>query len=141
MFTKTGLGPQSGGGRDAGRSVISADVRITGSVATEGVLEFDGRIEGDLSAQALGIGRSAIVRGNISGEHVTVDGTVEGDIAAVNLVLKPSAVVTGAISYGTVTVESGANVNGKFRQLPAPTATPVAAPAAPGSAAAPAAAR
>jgi cytoskeletal protein CcmA (bactofilin family) len=130
MFTKTGFGPQGGGARETGRSVISSDVRITGSVTTEGMLEFDGRIEGDLSAQALGIGRAALVHGNISGEHVTVDGTVEGDIDAGNLVLKPTAVVTGAITYGTLTVESGATVNGRFRHA-APPAAPAAAPAAP----------
>lgn len=125
MFTKTGFGPQAGSGRETGRSVISSDVRITGSVSTEGMLEFDGRIEGDLNAQALGIGRSATVLGNVSGDHVTVDGTVEGDIVAGNLVLKPTAVVTGAISYGTVTVESGATVNGRFRHAPpAPVAKP-----------------
>ncbi len=128
MFTKTGHGPQTGGGREAGRSIISSDVRITGSVATEGVLEFDGRIEGDLSANALGIGRAAVVQGNVSGEHVTVDGTIEGDIEAVNLVLKPTSVVTGAVTYNSLSVESGATVNGHFRH--AAPARPAAAKAA-----------
>lgn len=120
MFSKPGQPPLPGTaqGREAGRSVISSDVRIEGSVATEGFLEFDGRIDGDLSAQALGVGRAAVVRGNVSGAFVTVDGTVEGDITAGTLTLKPSAVVSGAISYGAVTVESGATVNGRFRHIP-----------------------
>ena len=132
MFSKSGQPPFPGSGpaREAGRSVISSDVRIEGSIATEGVLEFDGQIDGDLAAQALGIGRAAVVRGNVSGAFVTVDGTVEGDITAGTVTLKPSAVVNGAISYGAVTVESGATVNGRFRHVPAAEEAAPATPAA-----------
>lgn len=120
MFSKAGQAPVSGPGRDAGRSVISSDVRIEGSLATDGVLEFDGQITGDLQAHALGVGRAAQVNGNISGAFVTIDGTVDGDISATTLTLKPTAVVTGALSYVNVTVESGAVVNGRFSRLPEP---------------------
>lgn len=120
MFSKAGPSPHLPHGREAARSVISADVRIEGSLATDGVLEFDGSIVGDLQAHALGIGRSAQVRGNVSGAFVTVDGTVEGDVVAATLTLKPTAVVSGALSYGAVTVESGAVVNGRFSRLPEP---------------------
>jgi len=120
MFSKAGQPPQSGPGREAGRSVISSDVRIEGSLATHGMLEFDGQISGDLEAHALGVGRAAHVRGNISGAFVTIDGTVEGDIMATTLTLKPTAVVSGALSYVNVTVESGAVVNGRFTRLPEP---------------------
>lgn len=120
MFSKAGQQPVSGPGRDAGRSVISSDVRIEGSLATDGVLEFDGQISGDLHAHALGVGRAARVDGNVSGTFVTVDGTVDGDITATTLTLKPTAVVAGALSYVNVTVESGAVVNGRFTRLPEP---------------------
>lgn len=130
MFSKAVQGGQPGqNGREGGRSVISSDVRIEGSLHTDGVLEFDGRIDGDLSAHALGVGRSAVVRGNIAGGFVTIDGTVEGDIAAETLTLKPTALVRGVLAYGTVTVESGAQVNGRFQRLPPPPA-PAAPPAA-----------
>ena len=125
MFGKTVQPGQTGQG---GRSVISSDVRIEGSLHTDGVLEFDGQIDGDLSAHALGVGRTAIVRGNISGGFVTVDGTVDGDVAAETLTLKPTAVVRGLLAYGTVTVESGAEVNGRFQRM-APTPRPAAKPA------------
>ena len=122
MFSKPGQPPLAGAGRESGRSVISSDVQVEGSLSTDGFLEFDGRIVGDLSAQALGVGRAALVKGNVAGAFVTVDGTVEGDISAGTLTLKPSSVVQGAISYGTLTVESGATVNGHFRRLPEPVA-------------------
>ena len=132
MFSKPGQPPLAGSAREAGRSVISSDVQVEGSLATDGFLEFDGHIRGDLSAQALGIGRAATVKGNVSGAFVTVDGTIEGDIKAGTLVLKPSAVVTGAVSYGSVSVESGATVNGRFHRLPEPVAEVL--PAAEGAA-------
>ena len=120
MFSKAGQPPVSGPGRDAGRSVISSDVRIEGALATDGVLEFDGQIAGDLHAHALGVGRAARVEGNVSGAFVTIDGTVDGDITATTLTLKPTAVVNGALGYVNVTVESGAVVNGRFTRLPEP---------------------
>ncbi len=127
MFGKAVQGGQPGqAGRDAGRSVISADVRIEGSLHTDGVLEFDGRIDGDLSAHALGVGRAAVVRGNVAGDFVTIDGTVEGDIAAETLTLKPTALVRGVLAYGTVTVESGAQVDGRFQRLPQAPVPPAA---------------
>ncbi|MGY6635276.1 MAG: bactofilin family protein [Alkalilacustris sp.] len=131
MFGKSGQGGQPGqGGREIGRSVIAADVRIEGALHTDGVLEFDGRIDGDLSAHALGVGRSAVVRGNVAGEFVTIDGTVEGDVAAETLTLKPTAMVRGVLAYGSVTVESGAQVEGRFQRL-APRAAPAPAPSGP----------
>ena len=111
MFGKTGQT------NEGARSVIASDVRIEGSVHTDGVLDFDGRIEGDLSAQALVVGRAAVVAGNISGGFVTVDGTVEGDISATTLAVKPTAKVSGTLAYDTVTVENGAEINGQFRRL------------------------
>ncbi|MGY6412356.1 MAG: bactofilin family protein [Alkalilacustris sp.] len=110
MFGKTGQA-------EGARSVIASDVRIEGSVHTDGVLEFDGRIEGDLSAQALVVGRAAVVEGNVSGGFVTVDGSVRGDVSATTLVVKPTAKVDGTLAYDTVTVDSGAEINGKFRRL------------------------
>ena len=110
MFGKTGQA-------EGARSVIASDVRIEGSVHTEGVLDFDGRIDGDLSAQALVVGRAAVVEGNVSGGFVTVDGTVEGDISATTLAVKPTAKVSGTLAYDSVTVESGAEINGNFRRL------------------------
>lgn len=117
MFSKAGQGAQApAAGRDGARSVISSDVRIDGSLQTDGVLEFDGRIDGDLTAHALGIGRAAVVRGNVAGAFVTVDGTIEGDITAETLTLKPTAVVHGVLTYDSVTVENGATINGRFRR-------------------------
>ncbi len=102
---------------EGARSVIASDVRIEGSVHTDGVLEFDGRIAGDLSAQALVVGRAAVVEGNVSGGFVTLDGSVQGDVSATTLVVKPTAKVDGTLAYDTVTVDSGAEINGKFRRL------------------------
>ncbi len=126
-------------GREGARSVIAEDVRIEGSLATEGFLEFDGEIRGDLSAGALGVGRAARVRGDVSGGFVTVDGTVQGNVSGATVAIKPTAVITGDIQYGTLTVEVGATLNGKVRRMPEP--APASQPAAKPAAAKPAAAK
>jgi cytoskeletal protein CcmA (bactofilin family) len=132
MANGTGLPGQMrpGAGTEAARSVIASDVRIEGSLATEGFLEFDGEVRGDLHAGALGVGRAARVKGNVSGGFVTVDGRVEGNVSGATVVIKPTGVVTGDIEYRALTVETGATLNGRVKRLPEPAAPAAAEPAA-----------
>lgn len=110
--------------------MIGSDLRVEGALVTEGFLEFDGEIRGDITAGAVGIGRSARVRGNVSGGFVTVDGTVQGNISGATVAIKPTAEVSGDIRYDTLTVEVGALLNGTMRRQPSPAAPPAAKPAA-----------
>src|ERR1700742_327264 len=64
----------------AGPSIISADVKMTGSIVSPGELDINGHIEGDVRASALTIGDTGAVKGECVAESVVVRGTVEGRI-------------------------------------------------------------
>ena len=49
----------------AGPSIISADVKIVGSIASQGELEIFGQIEGDVRASALTVGETGAVMGEV----------------------------------------------------------------------------
>ena len=62
----------------AGPSIISADVKIVGHVSSQGELDINGTIEGDVRATALTIGETGAVKGEVIAESVVVRGTIEG---------------------------------------------------------------
>ena len=64
------------------RSVIDAWLTITGNLQSEGEVQVDGQINGDIRCAHLIVGRDATVNGNITAEEVVVRGKVTGVIRA-----------------------------------------------------------
>src|SRR3546814_20241801 len=65
-----------------GPSIISADLRITGNLKSDGDIQVDGHVEGDIDSATLTVGEGAHVKGHISCESVRVCGTVDGAVKA-----------------------------------------------------------
>ena len=59
-------------------SIIGSDVVITGNIVTQGEIQLDGKVEGDIRSSALTIGESGIVVGSVSASEVIIKGTVKG---------------------------------------------------------------
>jgi cytoskeletal protein CcmA (bactofilin family) len=93
-------------------TVIADGLRIVGQVTAEGLVEVNGRIEGELHCTSLVIARGAHVSGSVAAERIIVDGKVEGPIRGGDVVLKSQAHVVGDIHHRTLTVERGAFFDG-----------------------------
>jgi cytoskeletal protein CcmA (bactofilin family) len=133
-------------------SIISAELLVRGTLVSEGDVQIDGKVDGDIRASALVIGDKAIISGDIYAEEATVRGRVEGSIRARKVQLCATCHVEGNILHEALAVESGAYFEGNCRHsdnpladapnIPAlerkPTAQP--APSRPATAAQPAAA-
>lgn len=102
--------------RSAVPSVISADINLLGNVIGAGVIDLDGRIEGNIRCYSLSIRPNGKVRGDILADNVQVHGAVEGTIKARVVTLYPTARVTGTIMHESLTIEDGAFVDGKFKR-------------------------
>ena len=76
-------------------SLLSADLTITGDVATDGELQLDGKIIGDISCGTLTVGAKATITGEIKAAKVLVYGQVAGRICASNVQLFKTAEVKG----------------------------------------------
>ncbi|MEM6536412.1 MAG: polymer-forming cytoskeletal protein [Pseudomonadota bacterium] len=96
-------------------SIISADVRMRGSIDSAGEVQLDGELEGDIRSAALIVGEKAIVRGEIVCDNVTVRGRVEGEIRAKTVILANTSHILGDILHSSLAVESGAHFEGNCR--------------------------
>ena len=72
--------PKKSGGRSA-PSIISADLLVQGTLTSQGDMQIDGTVEGDIRSVTLMIGNGATVKGEIVAEEVVVRGRVEGGLA------------------------------------------------------------
>jgi len=158
MFTKTNKGEpgaapignpaqdaiRSASSKPAGRSVASIicnDMKINGSVYSEGALQVDGHVEGDVTAQDITIGASGVITGEVIAEVITVKGTIKGSIRGRKVELETGAKVEGDIVHTSLTIQANAVFEGQVKHAADPlqnNAPKAAAPSAPKPAAQPA---
>lgn len=117
MFSKseTGTAPL-GGAAEIQPTRLAQDLKITGNLKAAGTVEVQGTVEGDIDAGKLVIGAEGRVNGKIRAEIVDVLGKVDGAISCRNLTLRSSARARVQVSYESLSIESGADVEGKFKQ-------------------------
>ena len=99
-----------------GRTVLDADIRLSGDLSSAGTVEILGEVAGDISAQILIVGTEGLVKGSVSAETVEVRGTLEGKVSCLSFMLRSSAVVTVEVNYDVLIIESGAQIDGRFRR-------------------------
>jgi cytoskeletal protein CcmA (bactofilin family) len=104
----------------ATRSVIDAWLTIRGDLESEGEVQIDGKVEGDIRCAHLVVGKEAIVVGNIVAEGVIVRGKVKGTIRASNVTLQDTAVVESEIYHKSIAIEQGACFDGFSRRRDEP---------------------
>ena len=106
----------------AAPSIISADLKIVGNLASAGDLQIDGTIEGDITSRRLTVGEGALVQGAILADTVRIYGRVSGEIKANTVNLAKSARVDGDIGHQSIAMEAGASVSGRLTRLEKPVA-------------------
>lgn len=102
-------------GGSATRSVIGSTVTVNGNLLSEGGLQVDGQINGDIRCAHLTVGMGATVIGNIAADEVIVRGTIKGIIRANTVVLQENARVKSDIFHKALIIEHGAHFEGVTR--------------------------
>jgi cytoskeletal protein CcmA (bactofilin family) len=97
-------------------SVLSSDLTILGNVRSSGDIQVEGNVEGDVHAQMLIVGESAIVKGEVIAEEVVVHGRVVGRLRGLKVRLSASARCEGDIVHKTIAIESGAHFEGSVQR-------------------------
>jgi len=103
-------------------SIISADMVLHGSLTSEGEVQLDGSVEGNIRAGSLTIGEEASVDGEVVAETVIVRGKVKGSIRARQVQLAATARIEGDIVHSALSMESGAFFDGHCRHSSDPVA-------------------
>jgi len=102
-----------------GKTVIGQGFKIMGSVNAEGVVQVNGKIEGELNCASLIVTAGAEILGTVTAEHVEVNGTIEGPIYGGDVVLRSKAHVVGDIHHQSLTIGKGAYFEGRSVQVQA----------------------
>lgn len=102
------------------RSVIDAWLTINGNLESEGEVQVDGKVNGDIRCAHLIVGKDASICGNIIAEDVIVRGKVKGVIRANRVTLQDTSVVDSEIFHKSLAVEEGACFEGQSRRREEP---------------------
>jgi len=102
------------------RSVIDAWLIITGNLKSDGEVQVDGQVHGDIRCTHLTVGKDAHVAGNITAEEVVVRGKVRGVIRASRVILQDTAQVDSEIVHKSLAIEEGAIFEGTSRRCEDP---------------------
>ena len=97
------------------RSLLHDGIVIKGDWRSDGIVEFGGKIRGDLTVDVLVVIGTGKVNGNVRARSVTVEGHLNGTIAAVDVILASTAVFTGKIVAERIQIDFGANVEGLLK--------------------------
>lgn len=116
-LTSTSSEQKRSPGKGGVPSIISADLRITGNLKSDGDIQVDGHVEGDIDSATLTVGEGAHVKGHISCESVRVCGTVDGAVKAKSVVMAKTARVIGDIIHDSLAIEAGAFIEGNIKRL------------------------
>ena len=98
-------------------SIISASLKIVGNLVSDGDVQVDGVIEGDVNSRSLTVSENASIHGEVEAETVRIHGTVHGQIKATNVALGPTAKVVGDVIHKNLVIESGAFLEGHCKRL------------------------
>ena len=97
-------------------TVIAEGLRIVGNVSSDGAVQVNGQIDGDLNCASITVSPKALINGGVKARSVVVKGKVEGPIVGQEVVLESQAFVTGDIQAQTLLIERGAHFEGRSSQ-------------------------
>lgn len=95
-------------------SIIGTSMTVSGDLDSEGAVQIEGTIQGDVRCAEVTVGRAAHVLGNIEAEVANIHGTVKGEIRARSVILSSTARVTGDVIHEELTIDAGAYIEGQM---------------------------
>ena len=110
MFSRT----DRPGDGNAIPSIIGTSMKVSGDLDSEGAVQIEGTIHGDVRCAEVTVGRTANVLGNIESEVANIHGTVNGEIRARSVIMSSTARVTGDVIHEELTIDAGAYIEGQM---------------------------
>lgn len=93
-------------------SLISSGLTITGNLESDGEIQVDGTVIGDVRAERLTLGEGARILGEVIAEDALIRGEVTGCLRVVTVAIERSAKVHGDVYHRMMSVEAGAFIQG-----------------------------
>jgi cytoskeletal protein CcmA (bactofilin family) len=106
----------SKGAKPSMPSIVSEGLHVTGNLISDGDVQIDGIIEGDVKGRNLTVGSNGQVVGKIVAHEVVINGHVTGEVAAKTVMITRTANVEGDLVHEVLSVEAGAVFEGRSRR-------------------------
>lgn len=96
-------------------TVIAKDLTVSGTLRGDGVVQIEGRVEGEVSLKGYVIvSATGVIKGPIEADVIRIAGNVEGNIIAHDhLRLEKTGSVVGDVTTVSFVVEDGGRLNGR----------------------------
>jgi cytoskeletal protein CcmA (bactofilin family) len=101
-------------------SLISEDMNILGNVISEGYVDVNGRLEGNIRCRVLTVRDKGHIKGDVVADTVGIHGTVDGLVKAKHVHLYSGSHITGIIMHVSLSVEDGAFIDGQCKRMDKP---------------------
>lgn len=97
-------------------SIVSEGLHIAGNLFSDGDVQVDGRVEGDVQGRNITVGATGTVVGKIIADEAMISGAANGEIRARAVVLTRTAKVASDITQESISIEAGAVFEGAIRR-------------------------
>ena len=108
--------------------MLSENLTVEGNLLSDGEVQIDGVVRGDVRVGKLTLGETGHVEGQIFCEVVEIRGRVIGSITAKQVKLLGTAYVDGDITHEQLAMETGAFFQGRSLKFQRPVAPPAPKP-------------
>ena len=95
-------------------SRIGEDMRITGTVISDGSVVCAGQLEGTVECDNLHILPGGTLNGDIKVKSVTIDGIMVGKVKAGTVQLAKHADFNGELCCGSIAIDEGAKIEASY---------------------------
>jgi len=109
MFSKGTAKPV----KDSVPSIISQGTHIVGDIITDGEVQVDGKVEGNIDCQSLIVADTGEVTGKVISQSIVLHGALTGTVQGKSVSLSSTARMTGDVTHETLTIETGAHFKGQ----------------------------
>ncbi len=103
--------------KDAIPSLISNDMNILGNLISDGYIDINGHIDGNIKCLSLTVRESGMVKGDVVADTVKIQGEISGLIKARHVHLTKTGRVRGVIMHESLTIDDGAFVDGQCKRV------------------------
>jgi len=98
-------------------SIIGPEMTIIGDIKSDGEIQVEGMVRGDITARAVTIGENASCHGQVTVDTLRLCGTIQGSIRAREVVLLKTARMIGDVHHESLAIEAGAQLEGLCQRL------------------------
>ena len=101
-------------------TIIGTNTVVKGDIISDGILQIDGQVEGDVTCSELVIGLKGSVSGCVTVQNLHLYGTLRGKAVVDNMFVSKTAKLIGDAKHNSIAIEPGAYIDGHCMRAGSP---------------------